>query len=111
MTDGVKRLQKTLRVRDAMAAGHNQYDIQYADITADWQRAIAGVYNFLELPFTEQARTAMQSWLDGNRQHQHGAHKYSLAQFGLDQNEVERRLGFYRERFSIPFETTNPHRR
>jgi len=104
-----RMLHKTLRVRDEMAVGHNQYDIQYADITADWQRAIEGVYNFLELPFTEQARTAMQSWQNGNRQHQHGSHKYSLTQFGLDQNDVERRLRFYRERFSIPLETTNPH--
>ena len=76
-------LHKTLRVRDEMAAEHNQYDIQYADITADWQRAIEGIYSFLELPFTDQAHTAMQSWLDGNRQHQHGAHKYSLTLFGL----------------------------
>jgi hypothetical protein len=51
----------------------------------------------------------MQSWQNGNRQHQHGSHKYSLTQFGLDQNDVERRLRFYRERFSIPLETTNPH--
>jgi hypothetical protein len=104
-----RMLHKTLRVRDEMAVKTNQYDIQYADITADWQEAIEGVYNFLKLPITEQARTAMQSWQDGNRQHQHGAHKYSLAQFGLDQNDVERRLRFYRERFSIPLETTNPH--
>ena len=104
-----RMLHKTLRVRDEMAVKNNQYDIQYADITADWQRAIEGIYDFLEFPVTEQARAAMQSWQDGNRQHQHGAHKYSLAQFGLDPNDVERRLSFYRERFSIPFESTNPH--
>jgi hypothetical protein len=51
----------------------------------------------------------MQTWLDSNRQHKHGAHKYSLADFGLDRDDVDQRLMFYRERFNIPYETRNPH--
>ena len=51
----------------------------------------------------------MQGWLDRNAQHQHGAHKYSLADFGLDAQDVDRRLMFYRQRFTIPYETKNPH--
>ncbi len=87
----------------------NQYDVLYADISADWQRAMQGVYDFLDMPFTEQAKTGMAAWLEKNNQHKHGAHKYSLAQFGLDREEVDRRLMFYRERFAIPYETKNPH--
>ncbi len=68
-----------------------------------------GVYNFLDLPFTDTARNGMQAWLDRNKQHKHGAHKYSLADFGLDTQDVDRRLMFYRERFNIPYETKNPH--
>ncbi len=71
---------------------------------------LGDIYDFLGLPFTERARSAMQSWLDSNQQHQHGAHKYSLADFGLDRDEVDERLMFYREHFNIPYETTNPHR-
>jgi len=104
-----RMLHKTLRVRDEIVAPENQYDIQYADITADWQGALQGVYDFLNLPFTNEARRNMQGWLDRNKQHQHGAHKYSLAEFGLDAQEVDRRLMFYRERFNIPYETKNPH--
>lgn len=104
-----RMLHKTLRVREERVSPENQYDIQYADITADWQVALQGVYNFLDLPFTTEARRNMQSWLDSNQQHQHGAHKYSLADFGLDAQEVDHRLMFYRERFSIPYETKNPH--
>jgi hypothetical protein len=63
------------------------------------------------MPLTEQARTAMQAWMDSNSQHKHGAHKYSLANFGLNRDEVDQRLMFYRERFSIPYETKNPHAR
>jgi hypothetical protein len=104
-----RMLHKTLRLRDEMVAPGNQHDIQYADITADWQGALQGVYDFLERPFTPEARSSMQAWLDSNRQHKHGAHKYSLADFGLDAQEVDRRLMFYRERFNIPYETRNPH--
>ena len=104
-----RMLRKTIRVREEIAPGQNQYDIQYADISADWERAMRGVYDFLAMPFTDGTRAAMQTWLNDNRQHQHGAHQYGLEDFGLDRDEVDRRLMFYRERFNIPYETINPH--
>ncbi|CAA0109194.1 Uncharacterised protein [Halioglobus japonicus] len=104
-----RMLHKTLRVRDEMVAPQNQYDIQYADITADWQTAIKGVYDFLDMPLSDEAHSGMQAWLDRNRQHKHGAHKYSLADFGVNEQEVDERLMFYRQRFDIPYERTNPH--
>jgi hypothetical protein len=104
-----RMLKKTMQVRTDKVAPQNQYDIQYADISADWQQAISGVYDFLERPFGDRARADMQAWLDGNTQHQHGAHKYALEDFGLNKDDVNRRLMFYREQFNIPYETTNPH--
>ncbi len=106
-----RMLKKTIRVRNEMVPAENQYDVQYADIGADWRKAIDGIYDFLGMPLTDQARTAMQAWMDSNVQHKHGAHKYSLANFGLNRDEVDQRLMFYRERFSIPYETKNPHAR
>jgi len=104
-----RMLKKTMRVREHMVPPENQYDVQYADIGADWQQAIQGIYDFLGIPFSQQAKTAMQAWLDSNGQHKHGAHKYSLANFGLQKNEVDQRLMFYRQHYSIPYETKNPH--
>jgi hypothetical protein len=104
-----RMLQKTLRIRQENVAPQNQYDIQYADITADWQSALQGVYDFLKLPFTSAAKNNMQHWLNGNQQHRHGAHKYHLTDFGLNEVDVDKRLMFYRERFNIPYETSNPH--
>ena len=109
LTKTERMLRKNLRVREEMVPAENQYDILYADITADWEKALQRVYGFLGMPFSDEARTAMQGWLDSNQQHQHGAHKYQLADFGLNEEEVEQRLSFYRERFSIPKETANPH--
>ena len=68
-----------------------------------------GVYDFLDMPFAEQARNGMQQWLNENQQHKHGAHKYSLDDFGLNAQQVSQALSFYSERFDIPAETKNPH--
>ena len=104
-----RMLHKYLDDRERLCPSENQFDILYADITADWERAMQGVYKFLDMPFTRQAKSGMTDWLEINRQHKHGAHKYSLAQFGLEASEVDARLMFYRERFNIPYERTNPH--
>lgn len=105
----VRMLHKNLRDRDTLCPADNQYDILYADITADWRAAMTGIYQFLDLPFTATAADSMQAWLDSNRQHKHGSHKYQLQQFGLNSHEVDQKLMFYRERFDIPYETRNPH--
>lgn len=106
----VRMLHKNLGERATLVPAQQQYDLLYADITADWQGAMQGVYDYLGMPFTDTARQGMQAWLDSNAQHKHGAHKYTLAQFGLDQQQVDEALLFYRERFGIPYETVNPHR-
>lgn len=105
-----RMLRKNLAERDTLTTPDKQYDVLYADITADWEQAISGIYNFLGLSFTEQARSGMQAWLSENAQHKHGAHKYTLEQFGLQSDIVDDTLAFYRERFAIPYETHNPHR-
>jgi hypothetical protein len=104
-----RMLKKTLAIRDSQIAIENQLDVLYADIAADWQGSMQGIYDFLGMELTQEALVGMQSWLDRNNQHKHGVHKYSLADFGLDAEEVDRRLLFYRERFSIPYEMSNPH--
>ena len=109
MTKTERMLHKCLRVRTEQVAPQNQYDILYADITADWEQSVQGVYGFLKMPFTSEAHGHMQAWLDSNKQHKHGAHKYSLGDFGLNADEVDSRMAFYRERFNIPYETSNPH--
>ena len=104
-----RMLRKTMRVRKDMVAPGNQYDIQYADITADWESAINGVYDFLGTPLNDEAHRGMQAWMDRNRQHKHGAHKYSLTDFGVDEQTVDQQLMFYRQHFNIPYERKNPH--
>ena len=60
-----RMLRKTLRVREEIAPGQNQYDIQYADISADWERAMRGVYDFLAMPFTDGTRDGHADLAEG----------------------------------------------
>lgn len=109
LTKTERMLHKTMAVRAEQVPAENQYDIQYADITADWQQAMQGIYDFLGIDFDDHAKTGMQGWLNSNTQHKHGAHKYKLEDFGLTSEQVDQQLMFYREQFSIPYETKNPH--
>jgi hypothetical protein len=104
-----RMLHKTLDLREQRIPQAQQYDVLYADISADWEGTMAGVYDFLDMPFSAQARQGMRDFLTSNAQHKHGQHRYDLADFGLDAAEVDRRLDFYRQRFAIPHETRNPH--
>ncbi len=104
-----RMLDKTLRVREQMAPADHQIDVRYQDISSDWQHEMQRIYDFLGIELNAEALAGMQRWLDSNAQHKHGAHKYSLADFGLDKEQVDAALMFYRERFDIPYETRNPH--
>jgi hypothetical protein len=43
----------------------------------------------------------MQAWHAANPRGQHGVHRYSLADFGLDATREATRFAEYRERFGI----------
>ncbi len=99
-----RMLEKTMKVRDELAAKENQYDVLYADINKDWQKEIQGIYDFLGLELNDEAIRCMEAWRAENAQYKHGKHKYSLADFGLDENEVDKDLMFYRDAYKIPYE-------
>ncbi len=50
-----------------------------------------GVYN--------PGRAARMEFLEENKRHTHGVHKYTLEQFGLNEAMIEERFGHYIERF------------
>jgi len=100
-------LHKTLRVRETVP-DEQQLDILYSNINEDWQREVEKIYAFLGRELTPKALANMEAWLASNKQHQHGEHRYSLADYGLDPVVVEERLRFYRERFQIPHESKRP---
>ena len=72
----------------ATAAEGQILDIQYADLVADPIATVQHIYAHHGYEFTETFESAMRQWLAANRQHKHGAHRYTLAEYGLSEAQV-----------------------
>jgi hypothetical protein len=50
---------------------------------------------FVDLPLSDESRTAMQAHIDANPKGKHGKHEYNLAEYGLTREMIEERFAFY----------------
>ncbi|WP_421990177.1 sulfotransferase family protein [Qipengyuania sp.] len=88
--------------RDAIPR-ERMIDVQYEDMEQDWRATMERVYRFLGLDM-EPAVPGMQRYLDRSAQLKRNPHRYSLAEFGLGEDEVNERFADYTETFGIPVE-------
>lgn len=94
------RVERFLAVRDR--AGNVPFvDVLYARLRRDPVAAVGEIYDRLGLEFTSAFEGAIRDWLGANPQGKHGAHRYSLADFGLDRPAIEARFGGYCRRFGV----------
>ena len=95
-----RSLERGLAARDRLGA-ERFFDVDYRAFVADPLATVRGIYRHfaLELGPTEEASLA--AWADGHKQGKHGAHRYSLEEYGLSAEAVRERLGFYIERFDV----------
>ena len=56
------------------------------------------------IPFGPDALRAAERTASRNVQHRYGRHVYDAGSFGLTRDAIERAIGFYRRRYSIPYE-------
>ena len=76
-------------------------DVRYRDMDRDWQGVMRRVYRFLDMDI-EPAMPEMTSYIDNaERKRSRHPHRYSLAAFGLDENEVEERFRPYSRAFDL----------
>jgi hypothetical protein len=96
-----RALDKFLAVRDR-ASPAQFLDVGFESIESDPLGTVERVYDFLGWPLTNEARAAMQGFLDANPKNKHGVHRYTLEQFGLSRTAEAARFRDYCERFRIP---------
>jgi len=84
------------------AAGKIFVDLHYDDFMADPVAAVARLYGRLGRDLSAPARARMQDFLKHNPRNKHGAHRYTLAAFGLDAQREAGRFGAYCTRFDLP---------
>ena len=58
-------------------------DINYIHLIKSPLHELEKIYEFIDKPFASTTKDGMQKWLIQNKQHKHGQHNYSSANYGL----------------------------
>ena len=61
----------------------NVLDIGYAELLGSTENVVGKIYAHAGMALSDRALQAMRDWEQENALHKHGAHKYTLEQFGL----------------------------
>lgn len=85
--------------------GVRQAVVDYRDLVAEPRRTVERVYADLGIEMTEAVRQGLQREQERARRHETG-HRYSLAEFGLDDAEIRQTLAPLFERFGWDAEVT-----
>ena len=75
-------------------------DVAYDDVLHKDMETVQRIYDFAGVTLQPADRAAMQAWSEGNGQHRHGEHIYSLEGTGLTEEVILARLADYRRRFA-----------
>jgi len=95
-----EEIRTGLQARDDGCAPAERFvDVRYRDLVADPIGTVRAIYRRFDMPFTATAGARMQRHLAESPKDRHGAHVYSLTQFGLKPDEERDRYRAYRERF------------
>jgi hypothetical protein len=92
-------LYRGLATRDRDGKEARNIDVDYRSLMRDSVGTVATVCERLGVAFDDEARRAVQRWLDEHPQGEHGVHRYTAADFGLDADRLRARFDFYSRRF------------
>jgi len=81
--------------------GDHVVHLRYADLVEAPLATLERLYGRLGVPFTDQARSAMQAYLAGKPQHKFGAHHYTVDRADRTRALFER----YQTYFDVPIES------
>ncbi len=74
-------------------------DVTYSDLIKDPLGVVGQVYHTFGAQLSEEAASRMKAYMDTNKQHKFGKHKYSLEDFGLDLPTVRETFAGYANRY------------
>jgi hypothetical protein len=96
-----RSLERGLASRDRMDA-RRFLDVDYGAFVEGPLATARGAYEHFGLALAPRTEAALASHARANPQGKHGAHRYSLEEYGLSAERVRERLRFYTERFDVP---------
>lgn len=77
------------------------HDVWFEDMQRDALGALEGIYAWLETPMLASTRRGIEAWLARNARERRPPHRYSLEEFGLDEDDLIGRFAAYREGFIL----------
>ena len=99
-------LEHITNLRDAGALPTGQIvDVRYRDLMDSPWDTLQHTYEQLGLPYTREAEERMRAYLAAKPKDRHGAHRYDLAEIGIDVAEVRELYRSYQARYDVPSET------
>ncbi len=96
-----RMLERGLAVRDRSDPGRF-CDVDYRDFVSAPLETAERIYAAFGLELSPDTRERMVRHLDEHPQNKHGAHRYTLEEYGLSAERVRSRLASYIERFRLP---------
>jgi hypothetical protein len=84
------------------------YDLPFEQFVSDPLAAIEDIYAYFELDFTPAADRDIRQFRANNPKGKHGAHHYTLEQWGLDEGEIIERFRPYTETYGIETRRVKP---
>jgi len=87
--------------RNGLLRDEQVFDLHFHEFVGNEIAMVSRIYTFFDMEFTREAETRMRTFLAVNPKDKHGAHRYTLAQAGLDEATERRRYASYQERFGI----------
>ena len=95
-------LKKTIAFRDSGVVDESRFfDVHYLEAMKDTVDMVRKVYDHFGIGFSQEAERRMREFLAVNPKDKHGAHRYSLEEFGLDPEVERERYRFYTDRFGV----------
>ncbi len=92
-------LRRGMATRDRDPEPDRHIDVDYPSLMRDPVGTVATLCERVGMTFDDSSRAAVRGWLDDNPQNQHGVHRYTAADFGLDDGRLRARFDFYSRRF------------
>jgi hypothetical protein len=90
--------EDVVRTRDHLG-DERFYDIHYTDLASGPIEKMKDVYRKFDLAWSGTLENRACSYIHGNPKNKHGTHVYSLEEYGLSSDDIDRSFAKYIERF------------
>jgi hypothetical protein len=77
-------------------------DVQFEEVVADPVAVLGRAYERFDIPWSADVEGRMRTFLADNPREKHGVHRYEMADFGLDLDQIRARFEGYCNAYDIP---------